>query len=796
MNNNNNNLNNKIITRYNPDYNYGLSKEQVKNRISEGLVNLDKNISTKKNSDIIKNNIFTLFNFINFVLALGILYTGSYRNLMFMGVVICNSGLGIIQEIRSKKTVEKLNLILSNSANVIRDGKKQKIKLEKVVLDDIICFSRGNQIVSDSIILEGQCEVNESLLTGEPDLIIKKPGDMLLSGSYIVSGTCKAKVEKVGSDNYASQLLKNSKYIKKTKSEIINTLNKIIKIISILIIPIGILLFYRQYNSSNFDINSSIVTTSAALTGMIPEGLVLLTSSVLAVGVMRLSKKKVLVQDIYCLETLARVDTLCLDKTGTLTQGTFEVHDIIPENNFDINNINQALNLITNNLHDDNETFLALKEKFSNLNNNLKFNNLEKTEINIPFSSEKKWSGVYSQKYGSYIIGASEFVFPNNNIIKNKVQEYSKNYRVLVLAHTNQVLNNNINKNNLNLMGLILIKDKIRTNAEKTLNFFKKQGVNIKIISGDNPVTVSQIAKRVNLENSDKYIDMSQINSNQDIKNIVNNYTIFGRVTPYQKQEIIKSLKNNNHTVAMVGDGVNDVLAMKESDCSVAMATGSDIARNVSHLVLLNSDFASMPRAVAEGRRAINNIQRSATLFLVKTIYSFLLSLLFFVIPAPYPFIPIQMTLLSAITIGIPSFVLALEPNRERIKGNLFKNIFDKSLPAAITIVFSILISVSIFYFFNINYQRYSTINVVSTGLLGLLLVYQISKPFNKLRKTLLSSLCILFFIGITKFTSLFELEPLNFINILLILIIFIISVIFFDYFSLIKFDKLYKKIK
>ena len=780
------------IQRYNPDINFGLSDEQVQSRISQNLINIDKNISTKKTSDIIKNNIFTLFNFINFVLALGILYTGSYRNLLFMGVVICNACIGIFQEIRSKKTVEKLNLILSNSANVIRNGKKLKIKLEKVVLDDIIYFTRGNQIISDCIILEGQCEVNESLLTGEPDLILKKPGDMLLSGSYVVSGSCRAKVEKVGEDNYASQLLKNSKYIKKTKSEIMTTLNKIIKIISIIIIPIGILLFYRQFNSSGFNINSSIVTTSAALTGMIPEGLVLLTSSVLAVGVVRLSKRRILVQDIYCIETLARVDTLCLDKTGTITEGTFEVHGAVPQNEFTQYDVTDALNLITNNLNDDNETFLALKEKFAEKNNN----NFEKTEINIPFSSEKKWSGVYSSKYGTFVIGASEFLFPNNINIKNKISNYSKYYRTLVLAHSNQVLSPDLDKNNLRLMGIILIKDKIRHNAEKTLKFFRKQGVDIKVISGDNPVTVSQIAERVKLENYDKYIDMSKLQPDQDIKNIAHEYTIFGRVTPYQKQEIIRSLKESNKTVAMVGDGVNDVLAMKEADCSVAMANGSDIARNVSHLVLLNSDFASMPKAVAEGRKAINNIQRSATLFLVKTIYSFLLSLLFFFIPAPYPFIPIQMTLLSALTIGIPSFVLALESNREKIKGNLFKNILDKSLPAAMTIVFSILISVSIYSFFNINYQRYSTINIITTGLIGILLIYKISTPLNKLRKILLTSISVLFFIGITRFSSLFELESLNLINISLILIIFCVSIIFYDYFSMIKFDKFYKKIK
>ena len=507
------NLNN--VLRHNPSNDFGLTNLQVKERISAGLINVDKSISSKSISSIVKDNLLTLFNFINLVLAIAIIYTGSYRNLMFMGVVICNAVVGITQEIRAKKIVDRLNLIASSSAKVIREGKKEKIKLEKVVLDDIICFSRGDQIVADAIIKEGQCEVNESLLTGEPDLILKKAGDMLLSGSYVASGSCKAKVEHIGSDNYASQLLKGSKFIKKTKSEIMLTLNKIIKIISIAIIPMGALLFYRQFNASNYDIDSAIVTTSAALTGMIPEGLVLLTSSVLAVGVLRLSKRKVLVQDIYSLETLARVDTLCLDKTGTLTQGTFEFQEFIPYNGYSISEVNNAITTLTSYLDDNNETFKAIKEKFSP---DKKYIN---AEITVPFSSEKKWSGIYTKEHGSLILGAGEFVFKNNyEKIKEKVQIYSSNYRVLVLACSNDKLSNTSLPNNLNLMAFILIKDKIRNNAEKTLSFFKKQGVDIKIISGDDPRTVSQIAKRVNLENAEFYVDASTLGSKEKIKDM------------------------------------------------------------------------------------------------------------------------------------------------------------------------------------------------------------------------------------------------------------------------------------
>lgn len=766
------------ITRYNPKINFGLSKTEVKNRIKQGLINEDKSISTKPVSKIIKENTLTLFNFINLVLAMAVLCVGSYKNLMFMGVVICNVIIGISQEIRAKRTVDKMNLIASNNAKLIRNGKIGRAKIEKIVLDDIIFYENGNQIVADSVILEGSCEVNESLLTGEPNLIPKKPGDLLLSGSYLVSGKCTAKVEHVGKNNYASKLLKGSKYIKKTKSEIMTTLNKIIKIISIAIIPMGALLFYRQFVFFGHDVTSAVVNTTAALTGMIPEGLILLTSSVLAVGVLRLSKHKVLVQDIYCIETLARVDTLCLDKTGTITEGTFEIEKIVPQNGYSEKEISKAMCMLTGALSDNNETFKALKSYFAPSKTG------SPAEKIIPFSSEKKWSGVHFKSVGTFAFGASEFVFQDNlpKKIALEIKKYSENYRVITLAKSDSnFVGENLPKG-MQLMGLILIKDKIRNNAEKTLNFFKKQGVEIKVLSGDNPVTVSKIAERVNLKNADMYIDATTLKTDEEIAKAAAKYTVFGRVTPTQKQTIIKALKKDDHTVAMVGDGVNDVLAMKESDCSVAMAGGSDIARNVSHLVLLNSDFSSMPKTVAEGRRAINNIQRSASLFLTKTIYSFLLALLFFMIPAPYPFIPIQMTLISTVTIGIPSFVLALEPNRERIKGNLFRNIMGKSLPTALTIVLALTICVGIYSVFDISLQKYALLTTTVTSLIGIMLIYNISVPFNKLRKILFWSINILLFFGIIYFRNLLGLEKLSFLNILIISIITLISKLIYDF--------------
>ena len=775
------------IKRYNPPIDFGLSTKEVKERIADDLVNIDKSVSTKPTSKIIKDNALTLFNFINIILAGAVLCVGSYRNLMFMGVVICNAIIGIIQEIRAKKTIERLNLISSSHAVVLRNGKKKKIKIEKVVLDDIILFEPGNQIVADSVIKSGKCEVNESLLTGEPDLIVKRPGDMLLSGSYIVSGSCTAQTEHVGKNNYSSTLLKGLKYIKKTKSEIMTTVNKIIKIISLAIIPIGALLFYRQLTSSGYDYTSAIITTTAALTGMIPEGLVLLTSTILAVGVIKLSKYKVLVQDIYCLETLARVNTLCLDKTGTITEGTLEVQEIIPENSTTLEKLKSSLSALTSVLNDTNETFKAIKNYVTTCKENLKVKEI------IPFSSERKWSGAEIEGKGTIIMGAGEFIFGENySKIKNKVKSFSDDFRILTVVHSENKFQNGNIPEDINLIGFVLIKDKIRINAEKTLNFFKKQGVDIKVISGDNPETVSKIAKRVNLNNHESYIDVSSLKTNEEIQEAAKKYTIFGRVTPNQKQQIIKALKSEGKTVAMVGDGVNDVLAMKESDCSVAMASGSDITRNISHIVLINSNFSAMPHAVAEGRIAINNIQRSSSLFLVKTIYSCLLSLLFLFIPVPYPFIPIQMTLISAVTIGIPSFILALEPNRERIKGNLFKNIISKALPAALTIMSALILCVVLYFLFNLSYEKYSTLAVIITGFIGTVLLYKISVPLNRLRKSLLWFVTISFAVGIFKFSNLFVLE-FSPVIILLSVVLILISVIIYDYVSKINLEKIFK---
>lgn len=589
-------------------------------------------------------------------------------------------------------------------------GKHQEISINSIVLDDIIEFNSGNQVATDSIIQSGEVEVDESFITGESDTIFKRSGDMLLSGSFIVSGKCVAKVEHIGEENYTAQISSGAKYIKKVKSEIMSSLNKIIKFLSFTIVPIGLLLFFNQLKLTG-DIGLAVVKSVAAVIGMIPEGLVLLTSTVLAVSVIRLSKHKVLVQELYCIETLARVDTLCLDKTGTLTEGSMEVKDIIPVN-IDKDNMNNILANIAKFSTDTNSTISAIREYFDKIYNEFIPLNL------VPFSSKTKWSGINFKDNGSYIIGAPEFVLKDKfNKYSDEIKKYSENYRVIVLAKSNNDFNDKNLPDNVELLGFVLILDKIRKEANKTLQYFAEQGVDIKIISGDNPITVSKIAKEVGLKDFDKYIDMSTLQSDEAIKQAAMKYTIFGRVTPIQKKSLVVALQDHGRTVAMTGDGVNDVLALKTADCSIAMASGSDATKNVSQLVLLDSNFASMPKVVAEGRRTINNIERSASLFLIKTIYSSVLAIIFLFMAEAYPFIPIQLSLISMVTIGIPSFLLALEPNNERIKGHFLKNVISKAIPPALTSILNIVILTLLNKFGIVAEEIYSSLCVISTGI-------------------------------------------------------------------------------
>ena len=635
----------------------GLSLEKIDLLKEKGLVNYKSDVKTKSILQIIRSNFITLFNILNLGLALAIFSVGSYKNLLFLGVVFCNTLISTFQEIRSKLTIDKLSLLNESKASVIREGKIYKIGIYDIVLGDVLKFKSGNQVPTDCKVISGEVLVNESLITGEEESILKKDGDELFSGSFIISGNCQAEAIHVGTDNYASKIANEAKYIKKVNSEILNFINKIIKYISIAIVPIGIFLFMNQLGESSYE--EAVVSTVAALIGMIPEGLVLLTSSVLAISVIRLAKYNVLVQELYCIETLARVDTICLDKTGTITEGEMEVSKIVPLNGCLMSDITDSLGLISYHMKDDNQTMKAISDKYARKN--------DKTVLEIvPFSSKNKWSGI-SFENESYILGAPDVIYEKK--IK-ELNDYISN-RVILLCKCNEKIDKKL-PSSLNPMALIIISDRIRRDARATLRYFKEEGVDLKIISGDNPLTVSYIAERVGFKNI-KYIDMSKCDSS--INDVVDDYNIFGRVKPEQKKDIILALKAHGHTVAMIGDGVNDVLALKEADCSVAMNSGSDAARNVSQLVLLDDNFSSMPKVVSEGRRSINNIQRSSSLFLCKTTYATMLAIIFTFLGKTYPFIPIQFTLTSMVTIGIPSFILALEPNNDRIHGNFLKNV-------------------------------------------------------------------------------------------------------------------------
>lgn len=745
------------VKRYNVTAESGLSTQQLQQRVADGLINKESRLPTKSIGRILCDNFLTLFNLINILLAIAILCVGSYKNVLFMGIVICNAAIGTFQEIRAKRAVEKLSFISSSKVKAIRNSKTEEININDIVLDDVLELSNGNQIPTDCIVLDGECDVNESLLTGESDSIHKKPGDELLSGSFICSGKCRAKAEHIGDDTYVSSVFNKAKYIKKVNSEIMYTLNKIIKIISIAIFPIGILFFISQMNTSGGNVSEAVLSTGAALVGMIPEGLILLTSTVLAVSVIRLSKHRVLVQELYCIETLARVDVLCLDKTGTITQGSMELTDVLPASDEYSSEINTALNALTTSLDDSNPTFNAIKEKYSGKSG-------LSCVFTVPFSSDKKWSGASFKDVGTYIIGAAEFIFSEvPDDIQSVIDEYSDSHRIIMLAKSNTVITENTLPIDLTPMCALLIKDKIRKNAKKTLKFFEEQGVDLKIISGDNVKTVAGIAKEVGFKNYDKYIDASTLKTEDDIKQAAAKYSIFGRVTPVQKKELLLALKESGHTVAMTGDGVNDVLALKEADCSVAMASGSEAARNVSQLVLLDSDFSSMPQVVAEGRRSINNIQRSASLFLVKTIYCSILSILFVILPFSYPFEPIQMTMLNAFTIGIPSFVLALQPNKNRIEGNFFINVISKSIPTALAVIFSILLAVIGGNLLHLTQIQISTLSVLTTAVIGIMFIIKLCLPFNALRTALVAVCTGGTVLCITLLSSLLGLSPFDF---------------------------------
>lgn len=762
----------------------GLTKKEVEDRRKRGLVNGNFSVKTKSIGQIIYSNVFTLFNFINTFLAVCLIFVHSYKNMLFLGVVFWNIFIGVFQEIRSKRVIDKLSLLSEPEAKVLRDGSFCDIKIEDIVLDDVFMLKNGNQVCTDAVIIRGECEVNESLLTGESDPVCKKCGDEILSGSFIISGDILAKAVHVGKDNYVNKITGQAKYLKKPNSEMLKSIKTIIKVISIVLIPLTCLLFYNQAGIDGNTFSQAVVSTAAAVIGMIPSGLVLLTSMVLAVSVIRLGQKHTLVQELYCIETLARVDTLCLDKTGTITEGVMDVDGVeILCEKFNKEQMDEIIYFFTNGLNDDNPTFRALKEyslklydtKRGVLENKVKDYQVRKK---ISFSSDKKWSLVDFEKRGTYVMGALEFIFTENNekLKKHAAAFAQEGVRVLTLAHSEKHCDGKNLPEDMEAYAFLLITDRIRKSAPETLRYFKNQGVDVKIISGDSPETVSSIAKRSGVLFPEKYIDASRLVTDEDIKNAAEKYTVFGRVTPVQKLKLVQALKEKGHTVAMTGDGVNDVMALKEADCSIAMQSGSDAARNVSQLVLMDSDFASMPDIVAEGRRTINNIQRSAALYLTKTIYSAVLAFIFVFLQAGYPFQPIQLTLLGSLAIGIPSFILAMEPNLNRVKGRFLMNVLKLAIPGGLIVITNVMAAEIFGWLFGLPADETATLAFLGLAAASLVELFKVCKPFNKIRVVMCSVIIAIFLVAVVCFGDFFEITSLSLISVLFVAVLLFIT--------------------
>lgn len=727
-------------TRYRPDHQTGLTAQQVQEHRMHGWTNQPVDPPSKTTKEIIQENVFTYFNLIFLVLAVLLCLVGSFRDLTFLPVIVLNTLIGIIQETRAKKVLDNLTMLNAPHAMVIRDGKKSQINAEDLVVDDIVIFEAGNQVCADAEVCAGEVQVNESLLTGESDEITKRKGDQLMSGSFIVSGQCHARLDKVGADSYISRLTLEAKAMQNTEqSEMIRSLDKLVKWVGVAIIPIGIILFIQAFVFQGEGFRSSVTSMIAAVIGMIPEGLYLLASVALAVSSIRLAQKKVLLHDMKCIETLARVNVLCVDKTGTITENTMEVQDVIPTKEYEegeLRPLSELLGDFTAAQSSDNITMEAMKRYF-------KIASGKKAVAKTGFSSASKYSSVTFEE-ASYVLGAPEFV------LKEQYENYeeaisahaSKGARVLVFGTAKEEPDGKPLKEAVTPLAYVLLANPIRQEAKETFTYFAEQGVEVKVISGDNPLTVSEVAKEAGIAGAERYVDASTLHKEEEMRAAVLNNAVFGRVTPNQKRKFVQILKEEGKTVAMTGDGVNDVLALKDADCSIAMASGSDAAAQASQLVLLESDFSCMPEVVLEGRRVVNNIQRSASLFLVKNIFSFLLSLVSFVFMFTYPLEPSQISLISMFTIGVPAFFLALEPNKNIIKGHFLTNVFLKALPAALTDVLAVGALVIFGRTFGVSSADISTAATMLLSIVGFMILYTISAPMNVLRGVILGG-CI-----------------------------------------------------
>ncbi|MCL2392090.1 MAG: HAD-IC family P-type ATPase [Oscillospiraceae bacterium] len=752
---------NKVLSRLEPSADRGLTSSQARERLENGYGNTKPDSAEKTVGQIFKDNIFTYLNLVLILLGLCVILVGSHRDLVFMPIVVINTTIGIIQELRSKRALAKLSFIAAPSATVIRDGAQMTIATDEAVLDDIAVFSAGHQIYADAVVIGGECHVNEALVTGESDEITKTPGDILLSGSFVVSGECAARLDKVGRDSFVAQLtLEAKKTRSKLSTGMVSALKRLVQVIGIVIIPVGIAMFFQQLRQPLITIAEATVNTVGALVGMIPDGLYLLVSMALTVSVLRLARKKTLVQERNCVETLARVDVLCVDKTGTITETTMEVKGmaLLCSDRFEEQDINMIMADYAGNMPADNETMIAVKSYFNAPPGN-------KALRYIPFSSATKYSGVTFHQDESYFLGAPEKILLGKyEAYRDEIEQYSaQGYRVLLLALYDSDISAKLDYNRVLPLALILLSNRVRPEAPGTFRFFAKQGVKIIVISGDNPVTVSQISREAGIEGAERFIDAAELTTDRQIKRAIKEYVVFGRVTPEQKRKLVRALKSAGHTVAMTGDGVNDVLALKDANCSIAMASGSEVASQVSDIVLLDSDFSAMPAVVMEGRRVINNIERSAALFITKNIFSFLFATIMTIgLQFPFPLVPSQFTLFNVMLIGIPSFVLAMEPNKNIVRGRFIVNVLRNSLPAGLTDIAAMVALVFIGSARGISDAEISTMVLIVIAFVGLLMLYKLSHPLNALRIALIVVVVIGFSGGAIVFYMFGFLTPLS----------------------------------
>jgi len=734
----------------------GLTQAEVEERIADGQVNAIQDSSNRSVKDIVMGNTLTFFNFINIVLLALVLSVRSYKNMLFIFIIIANTLIGIFQEIKAKITLDKLKILTVSHVDVIRDGVKKSVTVSELVKDDVILLKSGGQIPADGVILDGEVDVNESLLTGESDSIHKTCGSKVLSGSFVTSGKAMCLLTEVGHDCYMEKLSSEAKQFKRYKTELQRNLDTILKFISIIIVPLGIILFAKQYWISGSTYEQAALDTVAAVLGMIPEGLVLLTSVALALGAVRLARRSTLVRELFCIETLARVDTLCLDKTGTITEGHLCVQgeESVKE---DID-LEQLMGRMVSALGDENETFQALRQHY-------KRNQSTNTKLVLPFSSERKFSGVVFEGEGTYLMGAYQFIFPQADpAVLEKIAEYaSQGLRVLTVAHSPNEMTDYTLAEDFEIVGFVFMTDVVRKNAPDILGYFEEQGVDLKVISGDDPVTVAAIAARAGLKDADKYIDATTIHTDEEMEDAILKYSVFGRVTPKQKQQMVRLLKQNGRTVAMTGDGVNDVLALKDADVSIAMASGSEAAKNTANLVLLNSDFASLPHIVNEGRRVINNIKAAASMFLIKTGFSVLTALLTIIVGQNYPFQPIQLSVINGCAVAIPTMLLQLEPSFQKVNKHFFREVLRMSMPAAITITAMITIINNIGHSIGTPREMLSTVCVLATGWVYLITLRQVYSPMTGYRKFVIYLMQTAYLVAMVIGQRIMELVGLNF---------------------------------